>query len=119
MVTRDFSHGNARRCGTMNWFQRLFCGHSIKGICRHSATYAAIVYGERHPVRICGGQIGDYAHTQAQALIDGGWEWLQVSFPTVYVGGKDSGFEPNIIIEMSDWLRHPQLLAENQPKLRQ
>ncbi len=102
----------------MNWFQRLFFEHSIKGICRHSATYAAIVYGERHPVRICGGRIGDIAHTQAQAFVNDEWEWLQVNFPKVYVGNKDSCFEPDIIIDMPDWLTHPQLLAQNQPKLK-
>lgn len=102
----------------MNWFSRIFNTNSIKGICRHSATYAAVVYGERYPVRICGGTRYGYAHSQAQAEIDGEWEWLQVSFPTVYVGSKDRWFEPNIVIEAREWLRHPQLRAENQPGVR-
>jgi hypothetical protein len=34
-------------------------------------------------------------HAQAQALINGNWEWLESDYAQVWVGEKESAFEVN------------------------
>lgn len=56
------------------------CGHTMYPVCRHKAMLAAIVAAESgHHVRIASGitKSGGH-HAQAEALIDGEWQWLCV-----------------------------------------
>lgn len=72
-------------------------GVEMRPVCRHDAVYCAIVASERYPaVRIVCGEIKIpqhgkrtktpylvVKHAQAQALIDGSWEYLILRFGVV------------------------------------
>lgn len=73
--------------------------HSLqyKGVCRHSAMYAALVYGEHYPVRLVSGECTnrDCWHVQAQYKTkDGEWKWLETNGYWVWSGDKDWWFKP-------------------------
>ena len=69
------------------------CGTpQMRGVCRHSAMYAAIVYGESYDTRIAVGPIAvgaEETHAQAQASIEDHWKWLQTDGRGVWVGWQD------------------------------
>ncbi|KKS26148.1 MAG: hypothetical protein UU87_C0003G0068 [Parcubacteria group bacterium GW2011_GWA2_42_11] len=70
------------------------CATSFQGVCRHEAIYAVSVVGERYPVRIAVGKSAvPEGHSQAQAFINGRWEWLKVRWPNVVISIQDS-FSP-------------------------
>jgi len=80
-------------------FMMLFSGcanQSIRGECRHSAVYAAIVMGEEYPVRIISGPSykAKAWHAQAEAQIEGEWKALCVAEDYVYVCQRHNWFEP-------------------------
>ena len=47
--------------------------------CRHRAVVTALTAGETHEVRIMTGPARVGAHAQAQAKIDGEWQWLNIN----------------------------------------
>jgi hypothetical protein len=59
--------------------------------CRHTAVAAALTASEKFPVRIAYGftKRGG-AHVQAQAYIDGRWQWLRVLGSDVFVGESEN-----------------------------
>lgn len=101
----------------MSWFTDIFKKKtSLTGICRHHATYALAVFGEKYPVRIAGGVNHDFAHVQAQAYIDEKWQWLKVNYPDVVTGSRDSGFVEDTFISASDWFKMPLMIPANRGK---
>ena len=65
------------------------------GVCRHEALIASVIYEESgYETRIMYGKMpdGEY-HVQAQAKINGQWEWLSTRTIVVYVDDQDD-FEP-------------------------
>jgi hypothetical protein len=70
------------------------CATSFQGVCRHESLYAAAVVGESYLVRIAVGKSDMGTHAQAQAKINGQWEWLKVSWPNVAISTQDK-FSPN------------------------
>ena len=72
------------------------CTPCFEPVCRHKAVLAAITAGEYFPVRIASGP--NYTggrHAQAEAKINGIWEWLSIgSNNLVYVSGQDN-FNPD------------------------
>ena len=81
----------------MAWWKFWEAPISIEGVCKHQTTYAAYAFAEKYPVRIAIGIRAIYGkpglHVQAQAQIDGKWEWLNIRYPFVQVGVQDSSFE--------------------------
>ena len=69
-------------------------GESREAVCRHKAVIAALIYGEHYPVRIVYGPTDNQEyHCQAQALIDGNWEFLDITPSQVFVStGKQDNF---------------------------
>ena len=80
--------------------------------CRHKAIYAAIVAGEKYPVRILRGKstVTGY-HVQAQYW-DGKWRWLEVdNFGNIKETDQD-GFYPEEIYDINEyfWTRFGSLI---------
>ena len=71
--------------------------------CRHKAIYAAIVVGEKYPVRIVRGKSTSRGwHVQAQYW-DGEWKWLEVNnFGEIVESDKD-GFYPFEAYEVDEY----------------
>jgi len=71
----------------------LGCGDdkdSITPQCRHYSVLRALTFSENYVVRIAYGKNSTGAtHSQAQALIDGKWKWLQNDEMPVYVGEQE------------------------------
>lgn len=62
--------------------------------CRHKAVYAAIVVGEKYPVRIVlGKSTARGMHVQAQ-YFDGEWKWLTVNDFGEITESDQDGFYP-------------------------
>ena len=60
------------------------------GVCRHNAIYCGLVMGECYQTRIVTGiTVTGNRHAQAQAHIDGKWEWLKMGGYTVKVGKQE------------------------------
>ena len=81
----------------------------IKGVCRHEAVYAAVVMGEKYPVRIAGGLWSlpgraAVLHSVAQAKIGDTWEWLCIDFPSVAVCKGDPNFQPKHYYGLMEWI---------------
>lgn len=81
----------------------------MAGACRHEATYAAVVMGERYPVRVVGGIWSlpgkpGVLHAIAQAQISGKWEWLCVqAYPEVKVCEEDPNFRATTYYTPQTW----------------
>jgi hypothetical protein len=78
------------------WFTLSGCatGPSWKGMCWAKSVYCAtVVQNETRrdvPVRIAVRNVRPGVdHAQAQAYINGRWEWLQMDGEFVYVGGQE------------------------------
>lgn len=82
----------------------------IKGVCRHDAVYAAIVYGEDHPARIRFGptKIRSVWHAQAQVLIKDRWLWLKAQNGTVWISEQDD-FDPLNTYTVKDFIQFLKL----------
>jgi len=64
-------------------------------ICRHDAVYAAIVVGEKYPVRFVCGEYKTQKHVRAQALINGKWLFIEpVGKGGIRIGKIDPWFRP-------------------------
>lgn len=72
------------------------CTPTWKPVCRHNAVMCALVVGEHYPVRIMHGPTDTpyWNHAQAQAYIDGQWQWLCLSGGEVFVCEQDHWFSP-------------------------
>jgi hypothetical protein len=90
------------------WLQA--CATTVEPVCRHKAVYQAISFHDitGDPVRIAVGPSDIGAHAQAQALVDGKWEWLEQGEFGVGPGYKDTvpGFEPNRYDSVEEFLRY-------------
>lgn len=92
----------------------MACGSPrIKPVCRHTAAFAALTYGEIFPVRIAIGpsDLSDRWHAQAQAQIDGDWVWLETGQALITPGHQDA-FTPSMYMDLDrcfDWLTRSQL----------
>jgi hypothetical protein len=73
------------------WLQG--CSQGIMGACRHDSTLAIAIAGEKWPVRVVVGDRQGALHSQAQAWIDGKWEWLVIKNGAVYQTAKDDTFK--------------------------
>ena len=70
------------------------CTPTFQPVCRHKAIYAAIVVGERYPVRIVRGKSAARGmHVQAQ-YFDGEWKWLTVNDFGEITESDQDGFYP-------------------------
>ena len=81
------------------------CAPTYTGVCRHEATYAISVVGERVPVRVAVGKIRHERHAQAQAFISGEWRYLAVKGREVFPGSPDGGFVVTGYYHPVGWLR--------------
>ena len=90
------------------WLQA--CATAVEPVCRHKAVYQAISFHDLtgHPVRIAVGPSDIGTHAQAQAQVDGKWEWLEQGEFGVGTGYKDTvpGFEPNRYESLEEFLRY-------------
>jgi hypothetical protein len=82
------------------------CAPYLVGVCRHEATYCALVWAEKGPVRLARG----YNHVQAQALIYGKWEWLHMHGERVEVTYQDD-FKPLRFNNLEDYFWYLERLA--------
>jgi len=78
--------------------------YEVYGVCRHDATYALTVAGEKYPVRMTYGLWGTRGHNKAQAFKDGQWRWLCVDYPNVYFCSGDNGYVENSYYNPRVWL---------------
>ena len=78
------------------------CGN--RAVCRHEALTAAIVEAENgYQVRIVSGTTNFGRHAQAQAFIDGEWQWLGIGpFGNVKVCDQDN-FDPHDYWAVNDY----------------
>lgn len=67
------------------------CATTLKPVCRHNAVLAALVAGERYPVRLAFGQASGHwqNHVEAQAFIDNEWQCLKVLGNSIQTGSCD------------------------------
>ena len=86
--------------------------YNAQPVCRHTAVFAALAYGEQFPVRIARGphRPGEY-HAQAQAKIDGEWRWLNTSRCWILPGGRDD-FEPETYFSLEEYLDRVVMLQK-------
>jgi len=86
------------------------CGtQAVYPVCRHKVIYCAMLYSDLRgvPVRLAVGYrfssdgCSYGLHTQAQAYIDGKWQWLVMDREVCMVGGKDLGFRPEYYIPLT------------------
>ncbi len=92
-------------------------------VCRHNSVMAAMVFGEKYPVRIAVGPAinrdgsfieGKY-HAQAIALIDNEWEWLEVNSGYVVVSERDWWFKIEKFVTIEEamkWSKQVQFIGE-------
>lgn len=78
--------------------------HSVMGVCRHEATFAMSVMGEKHECRVAQGLWGGRLHAKAQVFLDGQWKWLCVDYPAVFPCRGDDGFTPNQFYIPKVWM---------------
>lgn len=76
-------------------FALAACAPSQVGVCRHRAVYSAIVMSESYPVRIAVGDAGTGRHAQAQARINGNWQWLKMGPDYWVTVGDQESFTPD------------------------
>jgi hypothetical protein len=83
---------------------------SVEPNCRHMALYQAITFHDLTgaPVRIAIGPSDEGLHAQAQAKVNGKWEWLEQGGFGVGTGRKDmlAGFEANRYSSVEDFLKY-------------
>lgn len=90
----------------------------IMGVCRHEATYAISVFGEKYPVRVAVGDRQGVYHSQAQAWVGNDWRWLSVgSNFVVRICAKDETFTPKYYYVPWVWFaeRMSRMVTENRP----
>jgi len=78
----------------MNFFKSLFGGDYVTPMCVEKSFYAALAYAMQRkvPVRTVVSRFKGKPgtdHAQAQAWLEGKWEWLQVGSIGVQVGIED------------------------------
>ncbi len=96
-------------CATTSW----------KGVCRHEAIYAARVVGEIYKVRIAVGPSGpNTTHAQAQAFIDGKWEWLHAQGDSVYLSTQDAFFTPTIFLPVELFEKNMERITSSSAKFK-
>ena len=87
----------------------LSCGKTYVPVCRHDAVYHAITFSDigGHDVRIAIGPSREYGvnHAQAQALIDGKWEYLEYGFDGRIQTGRQDSFYPEKYISVKQFMR--------------
>lgn len=88
----------------------------VDPVCRHEALYAAVSWGDlrNEPVRIAIGPTNKringtdefWWHAQAQAKVNGKWEWLEMNCSNVVVGSRDDFMVKKYMsaMEFSVWL---------------
>lgn len=87
-------------------------------LCRHKAIYQAVTFGDQSgcPVRIAVGRSAldkRKRHAQAQAYINGRWEYLRIYDSSIGVGKKDY-FEPVAYYNVDDFRRyHLRIISMN------
>lgn len=77
---------------------------STKGVCRHRAVYCGLVMGEQYQTRIITGPTTLGRHAQAQACINGNWEWLEMDGYVVKIGNQEhqwllDDYKHHVIVE--------------------
>jgi len=82
-------------CGLLMYLVWGCANNGISGVCRHEATYAVSVMGEKYPARVAVGYRSGAYHSQAQVAQNNDWRWLCVEYPEVYVCAADATFEPH------------------------
>ncbi len=86
--------------------------------CRHNAVYQAVTFGDQsgYPVRIAVGRstVEKYIrHAQAQAYVNGRWEYLKMYDSSIGVGSKDP-FKPVSYYTVNDFTRiHLKIVNPN------
>ncbi|MBW1742835.1 MAG: hypothetical protein JRJ47_05315 [Deltaproteobacteria bacterium] len=90
------------------WLQA--CATTVDPLCSHKALYQAITFNDLTgaPVRIAVGPSHRGDHAQAQAQVDGKWEWLEGDDFGVVTGYMDRvrGFEPNQYVSVESFLNY-------------
>jgi len=90
------------------WLQA--CATAVEPVCRHKALYQAISFHELTgaPVRIAVGTSDEGTHAQAQARVNGKWEWLEQGPFGVSTGYMDMlpGFTPKRYDSVEEFLRY-------------
>lgn len=100
--SRPYKQIPGRRCIGIAAALVLFMGCAVKyvePVCRHKAVFCALTWSDLEyvPVRIAVGPstVRDgRSHAQAQARVNGKWQWLVVSGDVIAVGEQDWWFEP-------------------------
>ncbi|MCP4348796.1 MAG: hypothetical protein GY795_25235 [Desulfobacterales bacterium] len=86
--------------------------------CRHNAVYQAVTFGDQSgsPVRIAVGRstVDKYIrHAQAQAYVNGRWEYLKMYDSSIGVGSKEP-FKPVSYYTVTDFTRiHLKIVNPN------
>lgn len=90
------------------WLQA--CATAVKPVCSHKAVYQAISFQDltNYPVRIAIGPSNEGDHAQAQALIDGKWQWLEGDDFSVSTGYMDRvrGWKPDRYVSVEAFLTY-------------
>ena len=86
------------------------CATTVEPACSHKAVYQAISFHDLTgaPVRIAVGPSNKGDHAQAQARIDGTWEWLEGDDLSVSTGYKDKvwGWKPDRYVSVEAFLTY-------------
>ena len=84
----------------------LLFGCSInQPVCRHYALYNASVVGEKYPVRIAMGWKNGNYHAQAQALINGEWEFIKDMVFGIAISTADPDFMVTEYLSLHEFFR--------------
>jgi hypothetical protein len=90
------------------WLQA--CATTVEPVCSHKAIYQAISFQDLTgaPVRIAVGPSNKGDHAQAQAKVDGKWEWLEGNDFSVSTGYMDRvrGWKPERYVSVEEFLKY-------------
>jgi len=106
----------AKESDMFGWWKAIFKTKGTPGVCRHEATYAITVMGEKYPVRVAGGDYQGARHAQAQAWINGEWRWLAVDYGVVSIVAEDPNFRHSEYYV--PWVWYQMILADMVPENR-
>ena len=94
------------------------CVTTYKPKCRHNSIYAAIIVGEKHPVRIVSGPSTTTRgvwHSQAQVFKNGSWHWLKVTRSSIIETTQDR-FIPEKYRTIQRYMKAQRLYGRHQQK---
>ena len=85
------------------------CVHQWYPACRHTALFTASVVGEDYPVRFVIGTYKGEKHVEAQAKIDGEWQWIGMykfsnKYNFIMTKRGNLAFIPEVIVSYEEFM---------------